>query len=157
MERSIINMGKSLNTNDQEVLKQAYYFLNKQPAAVLATVNQDKSPHLTVVYFHVDQDMSVSFLTKSDTRKSKNIKKRKKAALLAYDSKTQQSITISGKAKEIDSVQEGTKVFTEALQTALRTSEGGKMPLSQLLSAGRYALYKIAPEQIEFSSYMDRG
>ena len=157
MEHNIIKVGKSLTPNDQEILRQAYYFLNKQPAAVLATLNQDKSPHLTVVYFHVDEDMSVSFLTKSDTRKSKNIKKRKKATLLAYDSKSQQSITISGKAQEIDSIPAGTKLFTETMQTALRTSEGGKMPLSQLLSAGHYALFKITPQQIEFSSYTDRS
>lgn len=59
--------------------------LAKQGNVILATVNDDGSPHLTEVLFLLDEQDRIQMPTPHNTRKFKNLEKRPVATVFFYD------------------------------------------------------------------------
>lgn len=59
--------------------------LAKQGNVILATINDDGSPHLTEVFFLLDEEDRVQMPTPHTTRKYKNLVKRPTATVFFYD------------------------------------------------------------------------
>ena len=58
---------------DADLRERIHDFMKKYPIGVLSTVTPSGSPHAVVIYFSVDDELTLRFTTKKGTRKHKNI------------------------------------------------------------------------------------
>jgi len=138
--------------NSPEAIAHVKQFLSEQPVGVLSTVTSKGRPHSAVIYFNVNDDLSVSFLTKNDTLKNHNIKRNNHVMLVSYEPESQTTLQIEGKAINITDTPEAEEVFRKTLQSVEKTSESGIPPISKL-DAGRYVAYRIDPDQIRMAVF----
>ncbi len=127
-------------------------FLSKNPIGVLSTVTPDGDPHGAVIYFVLDEDFTASFLTRSGTRKSDNIKHQEHVTLTVYEPKSQTTAQIVGHATEITDNDTVNSIASEVLKVSLKTSEAGIPPITKL-EAGSYNAFSIQPVQINMAVY----
>lgn len=146
---------KSQQTDEQ---KQAliYDFLHQNRAGVLTSVDPNGDPHGSVIYFTVNQQFEVRFLTKSRTKKYENIKHNNRVMLVVFEPQSQTVAQVLGKAYEIEDSNELNSVAAAISITSIRTSDGGIPPISKLKS-GEYRGFRIEPVQVRYASYAKTG
>ena len=129
-----------------------YKFLRANPVGVLSTVSPNSEPHGVVIYFAIDKEFNVSFLTKTGTRKYDNLMKNTHAMLVVFDQDSQTVAQVIGEAVEITDNFIANEVATEVLKISQNTSQSGTPPISKL-EAGGYTCFRIVPKQIRIASY----
>lgn len=129
-----------------------YEFLKSHPIGVLATVGDGRNPHATTVYYGVEDDLSLKFLSKRDTQKIQNLEANKNVVLVVFEATTQTNVQVIGEAEDISDEAESHKVFSKILEITRATSQAEVPPMSKLF-AGHYVAYKITPKQIRYSNY----
>lgn len=139
---------KKLTDREQRI----YDFLKSCPVGVLSSVTPDNEPHGSVIYFTVDQNFVVSFVTKSETRKYDNITRHRNITLTVYEPNSQTTAQIIGKAQEIKDNYEVNLVAGAILAASMKMSDEGLPPISKL-SAGEYVGFKVEPDQITMAVY----
>lgn len=127
-------------------------FLDSHPIGVIATVDEAGNPHASTIYFSVDDNLHVTFTTKEDTAKSKHIKNHPAVMLVAYDSESQASVQLTGKALEVQDPEEAQAIYHGTLHAAKQTGEDNVPPIAKI-PAGPYIAYKIMPEDIWMNEY----
>lgn len=132
--------------------QKVYEFLRSHPIGVLATVGSGHIPHATAIYFVVEEDLSVKFLSKRDTKKIENIKNNSKVMLEVFEAATQTNVQIAGVAEDISDEMQAHDVFTKVLEVTRATSQADVPPVSKLL-AGNYVAYRVNPSQIRYRVY----
>jgi general stress protein 26 len=132
--------------------QRIYDFLSANPIAVLSSVTPDGNPHGVVLYFSVDKKFVASILTKIDTRKYDNLTHNDHAMLTVFEPRTQTTVQLTGKAKEITDRYEINVVAETNMQASIKTSTAGMPPILKL-KAGQYVAFRIYPEQINMAVY----
>lgn len=127
-------------------------FLKSCPVGVLSTVAVDGNPHGAVIYFTIDEDFVVSFVTKVQTRKYDNLAHNNQVTLTVFDQQTQTTAQIIGKAVEIKDGYDINVIAGAILAASMKTSDGGLPPISKL-SAGEFVGFKIKPDQISMAVF----
>lgn len=140
----------AMSFSDRE--ERIYRFLKSCPIGVLSTVTADGDPHGAVIYFTIDKDFAVSFVTKGQTRKYDNLKHRSKVTLTVFEPQTQTTAQIIGQAEEIKDSYEINQVAGAILAASMKTSDGGLPPISKL-SAGEFVAFTIKPDQIRMAVF----
>jgi len=133
--------------------QRIFNFLKSHPIGVLATVDPNGDPHATTVYFSVDNEFKVSFVTKRDTKKFDNLQHNDRAMFVVFDAWTQAVVQVVGSVKDISDTPEAQVAFQDMLAAAIHTSESGVPPISKLY-AGYYATFQIQPAQIRMAMFM---
>jgi len=128
-------------------------FLKKHEIGVLATVDPNGEPSAATIYFTVDDNLNISFLTKTGTKKHDNLKRHNHAMLVVSEAQTQTTVQIKGIATEVTDAAEADKVFRAILRVAMATSDAGMLPISKL-QAGGYVVYQIKPKEIRMAVYI---
>ena len=132
--------------------ERIYSFLKANGVGVLASINSDGRPHAAVIYHAVDQHFTISFLTKSGTRKHANLLRENHVALVVFDAKSQTTVQIFGRAHEVKEWWAINDVAAAIFMTSLKTSEGGVPPIVKLQD-GEYTAFSIIPDEIRMASY----
>lgn len=132
--------------------KRILDFLQQNPVGVLSTVSPDGDPHGVVIYFTIDDNFTVSFLTRSGTRKSDNLKHHDHVTLTIFEPESQTTAQVTGRAKEITNNDAVNSVASDVLRISLKTSQAGIPPISKL-EAGGYNAFAINPVQITMAIY----
>ena len=132
--------------------KRMYWFLTENPVGVLSTVTPDGEPHGVVIYFVTSKDFTISFLTKTGTRKYDNLVHNGRIHLTIFDPKTQAVVQISGQATEITDSYIVNSVAGSVLGVTQRANQPGPTPLSKL-DAGFYTAFDITPTQVRMAVY----
>jgi len=132
--------------------QRIYDFLKTHPVGVLSTVSPDGNPHGVVIYYTIDKEFMVSFLTKAGTRKYDNLIRNDHVMLTVFEPQTQTTSQITGKATEIIDNYEVNEVARAILAASMKTSDAGIPPISKL-EAGSYVGIKIVPVQIRMAVY----
>lgn len=127
-------------------------FLSQTAIGVLSTVNPDGEPHGVVIYFNINADFGITFLTRSGTRKYDNLKHHNHLMLTVFDVVTQTTAQITGRAVEITDSYEINQVAASMLAISLKISEPGLPPITKL-EAGDYVAFTIQPVQIRMAVY----
>jgi uncharacterized pyridoxamine 5'-phosphate oxidase family protein len=127
-------------------------FLNDHKSGVLATVSTDDRPHASVIYYHIDSSFEITFLTKSRTQKSQDLKRNPHALLIVYDELTQTTVQVQGVIVELTDSKTVSDVFRNTLRSSLKSSQVGIPPIAKL-NAGQYIAYKLAPSEIRMAVY----
>ena len=138
--------------------RRIYDFLHSNPIGVLSSITSNGDPHGSVIYFRIDQDFTVSFLTKVETRKYDNLKHHEHVTLTVFEPQTQTTAQVMGTAQEIVDSYEINAIAGTILATSLKTSDAGMPPISKL-EAGKYVAFRITPINIRIAVYSrpDRG
>lgn len=132
--------------------QRIYNFLKENPIGVLSTVNRSGHPHGSVIYFNIDEHFIVTFLTKSKTKKYQNIVTNPEIIITVFESNTQTTAEINGKAKLVKDSFEINAIAGSILGASLKTSDSGLPPISKL-EAGNYVAFKVHPEQIKMAVF----
>lgn len=127
-------------------------FLAANPIGVLATVHGDGTPHAATIYFMVDADLNIYFVTKEGTAKAQNILRHPQVAFAVYEAATQKTVQINGTAERIEDVSRFDQVFRHILGASSGTSESPTPPVSKI-SGGEYVLFCITPKTIRLAEY----
>lgn len=132
--------------------KRIFDFLTRNPVGVLTTVDPDGYPHGVVIYFVVDKQFNVSFLTKTGTKKYDNLLRNNTIMLVAYEPVSQSVAQVVGSAHEINNKDAGKQVAQQVFGACLKTSGSGVPPINKL-NAGAYTAFFIEPVQIRLAMY----
>lgn len=132
--------------------QEVYNFLNANPIGVLATTTKSGDPHGTTVYFKIDEDFNLYFLSKKDTKKVDNIKHNNNVMLVVFEPLKQINIQVSAVAKEVTDEESSGEIFKQILEITRQTSTAEIPPISKLF-AGHYVAYKLVPKKISYSVY----
>lgn len=132
--------------------EKALNFLKHHPVGALATVDPDGNPHAAAIYFTVDSHQTISFLTKSGTKKADNLEHNNHAMLVAYDAATQTTVQATGEVSQIKDHAEVNEVFGQILKASFDTS-GTNVPPITKLKEGEYVFYKLKPKQIRMAVF----
>jgi nitroimidazol reductase NimA-like FMN-containing flavoprotein (pyridoxamine 5'-phosphate oxidase superfamily) len=144
---------REITAASPESTQRIYDFLKTHPIGVLATVDPNCDPHAAAVYFDVQQDFEITFVTKRDTRKHDNLRYKDHVMLIAYEPHTQTTVQVTAAAEELSEGEEAQAAFRHMLETAERTSEAGVPPISKLY-AGYYVTYRLHPVQIRMAVFI---
>lgn len=128
-------------------------FLQAQRTGVLATTDPVNKPHAAVVYYYVNSNFEITFVTKSHTKKYENIQRNNRVMLVAYDEFTQTTVQVSGSSEEIKNIEETQDAIAKMLTSAALTSDAGDPPISKLY-AGDYVAFRIIPELIHMAIFL---
>ena len=144
------------NLSEEQKEQLIYDFLHTNKAGVLTSVDPNGDPHGSVIYFTVDQQFEVCFLTKSRTKKYENLKHSNRVMLVVFEPQSQTVAQVLGVAKEIEDPGKLNSVAAAISMTSIRKSDGGIPPVSKL-KAGEYRGFVIQPVQIRYAAYAQSG
>lgn len=138
--------------------RRIFEFLSSHPIGVLATVDQAHKPHATTIYYAVNEDFSVTFTTKRDTKKHAVLDTNPNVCLVVFEAFSQTTTQIEGVAEEMADQAAAIEAFGNTLKAAMQTSDAGVPPISKLF-AGNYIAYCIRPSSIRMAVFRrpDKG
>lgn len=127
-------------------------FLNGHYTGTLATADAAANPHVSVVYFSTENDFSLTFGTKRETQKFKNIEENNDVAFLVYDEKEQTVVQVFGRAEIVTDESLRSRIFSNMVSSS---SEGSQteIPPAEKLLAGDYVAVRIVPMVIKMAVY----
>lgn len=128
-------------------------FLITHSIGILATASPDGVPHAATIYFVIDPDFSVYFLTKARTQKHTNLEHNPKAALAVYDAESQTSVQVQGAVESLTDPEHIQQIHERIVIVTHLTSEGEKPPVDKL-DAGDYAAYRLRPELVKMAEFV---
>lgn len=127
-------------------------FMNLHATGVLATSDAAGNPHGAVVYFKLHDDFTLTFATKTETQKYKNIEETKHAAFVVYDEKEQTAVQVTGRVETIEDHDERVEVINYMYITSPKLSMAVVPPAEKLL-AGDYVALRLVPTVIKMAIY----
>ena len=130
-----------------EKKEQFYLFLRQHPIGVLSSVSPDGEAHGSTVYFVVDRDDNIAFITKTLTLKYRNVKQHPRVMLTCFDAATQTTASLVGMAREVQEHFELNAIAGAIMSASLKTTEVGVPPITKL-KAGSYTAFIIKPEKL---------
>lgn len=148
----ITKPGEQTDTKSSDKKQRIHDFLFATSVGVLSSVNPEGDPHGAVIYFSINEQSVITFLTKSGTRKYDNLKHHDHAMLTVFDAKSQTTVQITGRATEITDNYDINEIAEKTLTASIKTSDGGMPPIMKL-KAGEYVAFKIEPVQIRMAVY----
>jgi hypothetical protein len=132
--------------------QRIFDFLSSYPVGVLSSVSPDGDPHGVVVFFTVNKQFQISFLTRAETRKHDNLIHNNRVMLTVFNPDTQTTATIIGTATEITDSFDVNAIATDVFQASRRFNQAGILPINKL-QAGGYVGFVISPVQIHMAIY----
>lgn len=132
--------------------KRIYDFLVANPVGVLCTVTPDNNPHGSVIYFFVEKDFRITFITRSETRKRDNLRHNNHVMLTVFDPKSQSTAQIMGVTKQIEGSYDVNGVAGHVFASSRALNKTGLLPITKL-EAGPYVAFEIHPVQIRMATY----
>ncbi len=127
-------------------------FLNTHATGVLATSDSAANPHGAVVYFEFHDDLTLTFATKTETQKYKNIDENKQVAFVVYDEKEQTSVQVTGRVELIEDHEQRLATINHMYITSPKLSMS-TLPPAEKLIAGDYVALRIIPSVIKMAVY----
>ena len=127
-------------------------YVDMNPIATLGTINENGTPHGSIVYVCTDDHHSVVyFLTKAETRKYKNLIANNHVSLTITNPSENSTLQASGTAKEILDAQ----VIDAAMNklTRLHVNAVDWLPPISKLRAGPYMLVAITIEYARLAEF----
>lgn len=132
--------------------RRIWDFLNKVRVGVLASVDPNGNPHGSAIYYTLDNNFIISFLTKVETKKSDNVIRNNHVMLVVLDPASQGVVQVIGKTMPISDNYEINRIAAAVYATSLRDSEAGIPPIAKL-EAGEFIAFQIIPDQIRMALY----
>lgn len=140
------------NPRRSERQRRILEFLQANPAAVLSTVDPNGEPHGVVIYYVINEDFSISFLTRARTRKCDNLRQNPHTMLTVFEPRSQTTAQITGIATQVMNSAEVNSVAGAILRASLGSNGAALLPINKL-QAGPFTAFTITPVQIRIARY----
>jgi nitroimidazol reductase NimA-like FMN-containing flavoprotein (pyridoxamine 5'-phosphate oxidase superfamily) len=131
-------------------------FLTTNRIGTLATVDSLNQPHATTMYFVIDPDLTVYFITKEETTKCHNLQQNPKAALAVHEANGQATVQLSGTATLVEDLARIEDIYRRVSAIVDATSETTVPPFSKI-SGGRYRCFCLKPHAVRLAEYGKSG
>ena len=141
-------MSVTIEQNEQE----AHNFLKNHTVGVLATVDPNGEPHAAAIYYFADEDFTISFITKTQTKKADNLQHNNHAVLVVYEPASQTTVQITGTVSAVTELLEVNDIFRRVLNASLETSQTSVPPIAKL-KEGDYIGFRLTPKQIRMAAF----
>lgn len=132
--------------------QRIFDYLCANPLGVLSTTDSDGKPHGSVVYFCVNRDFRLFFLTRTETRKYDNLKHNDHLAITVFEPHSQSTAQVIGNADELAGDDALSEVMAAISDASIKMSGTGELPISKL-EAGEYVAFRVTPSQIRLAVY----
>jgi len=127
-------------------------FLERHPVAVLATADAEGNPHASTIYINTSEDLRITFTTKHETNKYRNIAHNSHVALVVYEATTQTAVQIYGRAVEVADQEAQQQIYKGTLDAAKQSGKDIVPPIAKI-AAGSYVGFAIDVEDIQLLEY----
>lgn len=149
-----MSMPKTISYMSSEgSVERIHTFLQKNPVGVLATTNPDHTPHAAVIYFSTKDDFEIVFVTKTKTQKYRNLKNHLHATLVSFDTFSQTTVQVTGKAKETTDPSERQSMIA-ILERLSKNANQSHIPPITKFEAGDYSVFSLKPSMIRMGVFM---
>lgn len=153
-----------MNQQDHTITKEEILdFLNNQRLATVATVKESGLPDAASVYYVVNEDGDLFFLTRKETGKFKNIQQSGEVVVVVTDREKLETVKIQGKAVPMI----GDFSIIEKVVTRLATARSGfsaeagefiadldkLLPLLKRHEEGGIVAIRVVPYKVRISRY----
>lgn len=131
--------------------QQIHTFIQAHPLAVVGMTDSNGNPWATAMYVGSDEDLTLYFMTKTNTAKHSYLAKNPDVSVVYVDELSQITVQIQGVARLIKTPAEAENV-EKALTSITRNGEDWMTPLAKL-NAGSYQLYAVDVTYGRMSSF----
>lgn len=129
-----------------------YKFLKTHHMGILSTVAEDGKPWGSAIYFAVDDDFNVFFVTRMETFKYQNLEKVPFAAMTVVDEEKQTTVQLMGKISKVPVKDYMDIVFTKLV--AIRPDDDiNWAPPIEKIHKGDYMPLQLTPTKLQFADY----
>lgn len=132
--------------------RAAYNFLKKHKVGTLATVSPGGEPHAAAIFYTVDSALTISFVTKTGTKKAHNLEHDPRAMLLVYEAETQTTVQISGRVTKVIDDTKTNELLSEIVYASVEVSHTDVAPIFTL-DEGGYVMYQLTPTQVHMATF----
>lgn len=140
---------------DKKILqKKARDFLEKNSTAVIATVSKDGTPQAATIFYVIEKEFELYFMTLSSTRKYTNLLSNSKVAFVVGTTDTiAMTVQIEGVAELVTNYKEQARILMQLAEVANR---GGVLwpPISKI-PGKKYAVFHLSPTWIRCLETLD--
>jgi len=133
-------------------------FLKANHIGILATADKTGTPQAAAMYYALDDELNIYFITKKGTAKGRNLEQNPLVAFTVYEAASQSTLQVSGTAQQLDDVSAFQRIFKTILVASRITSDSPVPPVTRL-NSGEYVAYKIKPQTMRLAQYTkpDKG
>ncbi len=135
--------------NTEEKIAQELESMN-QPLGVISTVNEFGKPQSAAVYYICDNALNIFFVTRSESRKYKNLQKNPHASFVVTTEHPPKTIQAEGTVAEVTDPHEQINYFDKLVAKA---TESNLMPPVSQLVTGEMVFMKISTNWVRFGNF----
>ncbi|HEU5122115.1 MAG TPA: pyridoxamine 5'-phosphate oxidase family protein, partial [Candidatus Saccharimonadales bacterium] len=128
-------------------------FLHAHYSGALATADAAGNPHAATVYFTVDDNFCLTFATKIETQKYKNMEENKQVAFVCSDQENQTTVQITGRVEKVTDPEEHQSMLNSMYRFSEMMSKVELPPIEKLF-AGDYVTLRIIPQVIKMGIFI---
>ncbi|SRR6266568_2169672 len=126
-------------------------YIDRNPAAVVGTINADRTPQGSVVYVCTLSDQKVCFITKNLTQKYINISERPQVSLTFFNERESSTLQASGRATILNDARLIDMVMDKI--THIHAMRAEWLPPISKLRAGNYVIIGISLTGARLAEY----
>lgn len=141
---------QSTSQESEDIIRN---FLHAHYSGVLATVDAEGSPHAATVYFTVDDTFRITFATKTETQKYKNMENNNHVAFVCSNEDIQTAVQINGLVEKVADPTEHQAMLNSMYRFSEEISKVELPPIEKLF-AGDYVTMRITPQFIKMGIFM---
>lgn len=131
--------------------QRIYDFLSAHPVGLLSSVSPAGEPHGVVIYFAVNEQLDLLFLTRTRTRKYDNIMHNPQVVLTVFDPRSQTIAQAVGVAEQLHDTAAIDMTATMIMKKISHVMNDEIFAAT--LEAGPYVAFAIKPSQIRIATY----
>jgi nitroimidazol reductase NimA-like FMN-containing flavoprotein (pyridoxamine 5'-phosphate oxidase superfamily) len=128
-------------------------FLNDHECGVIATADTAANPYAAVVYYSMDDDFNLTFTTKTETQKYKDMEQNNQVTFVCFDELTQTTVQVSGHVEKVTDPQIHQASINRIYQLSASVS-GVALPPIEKLFAGNYVTMRLIPQVIKMGIFL---
>lgn len=132
--------------------EQAFDYLASHDVGVLSTANLEGEPSGATVHYVLDEDGQIYVLTKSASKKARNIMLNPKASLSIHETGSLKTAQISATATVETRAEKQEQMFRHVIKDK-DYKEGKKAPPVTSLRKGYYIVLRLTPTAIVYTDY----
>lgn len=131
---------------------KAYNFLKQHSMGVVSTSDKDGKPWGSAVYYIVDEEFNVYFVTRAETNKYQNIKHNTGVSFTVADASTKTTIQLKGEVNEISASDYMNNLFDKFMKVRHQDNHNWSPPINKL-HAGSFMPLRIKPTYLQYADY----
>lgn len=130
-------------------------FLRTHDLAVLSTINDDDEIDAAAIYYKIDRDNRIYFMTKSSTAKAHNLFAHSYVALTIFDEKKMSTAQIKGICDIVDDPEVKNYIYSEISKPRQYGGVQMSVPVTKIKD-GSYVTFCITMTECKYRDYRDK-